>query len=534
MSMTIKKLLIIFCLSNGLFLSSHSFTDDDFFEDDEFSEFEDFVDYLEDHPDVTTRDEDLTPCTVVGILTNPLIGIELQSKLQNDFYIFTHPINTRSLLDEPFATLHFCCYPKNWQLNFWTFYNQTSKGNWTKNGTQISDYLALDNDAFFRDLDEELLPDIDIPRALDLVRIFKIQERRAGIMLGGYWAKGCWNIEFKTPLYYFERNFFLTNQEQRAIERFFNSQDITPLEVDESLIRKHVMSDKVGIGDTRLSFGHVVYDCPSLWLNVGVEATIPTAITFKEGLYGGKFEKNSNHPPFCLFELFKLQMCPPKDLAKIQKIILDFAVAAFDKLPANVLDTGLGNNGHFGLALFAEKHMCFRRFTFRTRAALEYLFPAHEKRFYITTKNREAFKRDYDDCTQADENLAFLNEQLIDTVIPKVFSTTIKPGFIFKFSSMISRKFGCNWEFGLGYDLWWLDREKLGKIKATPTQLANIQIGKGIKPGAYANKIISSVTYATQEDSCNNWCLTLYADRTFLTDGVGHDFNVALRFSRNY
>jgi len=174
-----------------------------------------------------------------------------------------------------------------------------------------------------------------------------------------------------------------------------------------------------------------------------------------------------------------------------------------------------------------------------TRSALEYLCPALDTRFYITKKFSQAFNAfepyttaEGADPAQASVKLAFLNEQLINTLIPKVYQTMIYPGFIFKFTSSIDAILGKRkrWQLGLGVDLWWQDRERLGKIYATPWQINEIRTDIAVKPGAYQNKIFISTNYRGRGDDFD-WCLTIYGDYTFISSGIGKDFNLALRFA---
>jgi len=178
-----------------------------------------------------------------------------------------------------------------------------------------------------------------------------MQERRGGFMLGVAHANGRFNLEFKTPLYYLERNFFVTPEEQEILESFFGPSDPEQ--------QKHFISDRVGFGDTRLTIGFFAVEDDRLQLNVGGEATIPTQIAFKKGLLGSHFKKNSNHPIFNILELFQMVFCEVKDVSQIEAITINFLLSSFDKLSANLLQTSLGNNGHLGLMIFAEKFMQF-------------------------------------------------------------------------------------------------------------------------------------------------------------------------------
>jgi len=501
----------------------------DSFEDYDFDELDIYANMLEEHEGLRA-DGCIDAQGVLDLIADPAT-IDAQSKLQQNLYLHTYNVNQRSLLDMPQFLIHEYCLPQRWQINSWFFYNETTRANFTDEGTNITAYWDLENANFIQNLDQLDLG-VDIPTAIELFGLLKMQERRGGFMFGVAHANGRFNLEFKTPLYYLERNFFVTPAEEKLLEEFFGPSDPEQ--------QKHFISDRIGFGDTRLTLGCFAVEHDRLKLNVGVEATIPTQISFHKGLLGSDFPKNSNHPIFNLLELFQLVFCEVNDPMQIEAISVNFLLSAFDKLSANLLQTSLGNNGHLGLMIFAEKFLHINdRFRVTTRSALEYLCPALDTRFYITKKFRQEFNAfepyttaDGAIADQAPVKLAFLNEQLINTLIPKVYQTMIYPGFIFKFTTCIDSVLGKRkrWKLGVGFDLWWQDRERLGKIYATPWQISQIRTDIAVKPGAYQNKLFISSNYNGRGENFD-WCLTLYGDGTFLSSGIGKDFNLSLRFA---
>jgi hypothetical protein len=505
--------------------------------DDNFDDLDAFTDTLDWHY-VERTALDVTPQMVLDfICADPLL---LQDRLQNDLYLFTFPGNRRrrSLLDYPY-TLHDYTLPcRGLVTNLWFFYNQTSVDNFTEQGTTISSYWNLNDENIIGDID---LIDfgINFPDAVQLFSLLKMQERRNGFMFGAYYlGLDGWNIEAKIPLYYNERNFFLTPDEKMLLENsiLFDEDDSGATDQDE--INKHFVSDGIGIGDTRLSAGLFIIDQENFQLNVGVEMTLPTAAPFIIGLKGSNFPQNSDHPPFDLLQIFQLALGSPPDIQAVKDISIAFISSIFDKLSANLLQVEMGNSGHIGVAGFFENFLPLNnRFEFVTRGAVEYLFPASEKRFYITKKFPQEFtsREPYivpDDPHPAEsaEKLAFLNEQLINTFIPMVFPTTIYPGFLVKFSSELIGNFGDTWQFGIGYDLWWQDKEKLGTIKADSLAISNIRTDIASRPGAFQNKIFGSVNYY-HYGRWFDWYLTAYGDYTVINSGIGKDFTLSFRFT---
>ncbi len=469
--------------------------------------------------------------------------------LQEDLYKRTHPINTRAIHDFPHFYIDTCClFPCSWRFSVQPFFHFTLRGNFTKNSKFIRSYIALDNPNILQQLDE-LNRDsdtgekqFDIPEILGLFEPLKIQERRAGFMFSGEKNLGCWSFWIKAPIIYLERNVFLTDSEKKAIEDadiFDDNDPTTDLEEQQmKFARKHFIGDKIGIGDTRFRFGYNIIDKSENSLTLGGEITLPTAFAFAKGLYGLHFSKNTPNPEFNIFENLQLIFCLDSNLNKVKKNVEEFLLGAIDRLSAIVIEQKLGNGGHIGLAGFARSDLqvtdCL---WFASYGALEYLLPASERRFYIKKKKQSDFiDRNYqcegiddEQCEKLSEaNLAFINQQLIDTLFPKMYETTIFPGFVFKLGAWLNyqTKFI---DFTFGYDLWWQEQEKLGKIKA-PKNVKNIlRTDIAQKPGAMQHKIFSGINYIHKRENYE-WCLGIFADTTFFQFGIGKDFGISLKY----
>lgn len=482
---------------------------------------------------------DITAQDVLDFIAAP--PLLLQDRLQTDLYLYTSPANQRrrSLLDYPFNYLHDYCLPEcGVQGNAWAFANVTLVDNFTKSGTNITDYLNLADENLIRDIDEDDFG-INIPNALELFGFLKMKERRAGFMLGAFGVRDCWNFELRTPFYYNERNFFVTDEEKIRIEssNFFDTEGCgvtTPAELNQ-----HFVSDAFGLGDTRVCLGRFVIDDECVGLNIGALMTFPTAFAFERGLLGGDFDKNSEHCPFDLLSIFQLALGTPPNTELVTQLSIDFLTSAFDKLSANLLQVTMGNGGHIGTGCFFENFLPLNeRFKITTRGEVEYLFPSNERRFYITKKFPAEFAafapyttEDHADPAQAPEKLAFLNMQLIDTFIPKVYPTTIFPGFIVRIASEVTGYFGQTWSLGVGCDFWWQDKERLGAIHATSLQVANICTDIATRPQEFQNKVFSTISYYRKDGDWFDWCLTVYGDYTFYRTGIGKDYTLSFRFT---
>ena len=129
---------------------------------------------------------------------------------------------------------------------------------------------------------------------------------------------------------------------------------------------------------------------------------------------------------------------------------------------------------------------------------------------------------------QEAQQLAFLNQTLIQTVIPSVFSTQIYPGFIFKAATCLSGSIGRRWEVGLGADAWWQSAERFGTIHANAQALNMIRKGIAKRPSAYQAKIMARVMYIFKPRNYDI-ALMLQGDYSVLNRSIGKDFTLALK-----
>ncbi|OQA36308.1 MAG: hypothetical protein BWY54_00118 [Candidatus Dependentiae bacterium ADurb.Bin331] len=445
--------------------------------------------------------------------------------LEQDLYLRTNPPNDRAILDYPAFYFPYCI-PQNWQFTGQLWFNITPRVALFNDEFMLRDYLAFENKNLIAQLDA-LAFDINIPKILSLLGDTEVEERRAALM--GWFARrrGNWYIQWKTPIAYVERNFNLDEQEQAQI-----SQELTALVGDtfdfETFKKEHLISDKLGLGDSRMTAGYTFVEQPLLWLNAGFLATIPTAFAFTKGIFGSHFPKNSTNPPFDLLEILNLVVAG--EIKQVQEIGVTFLLGALDKLSANLLDSEIGNGGHFGLGFFMDKRLYVTpRFSFDTHAEFEYLLPAMEKRFYINRKNPAEFARLLNpDLLECEEDIAFIQQQLIETLFPRVFDTLIFPGVLLKFSTgghiLISPKT----DLIIGYDLWWQQQERLGRIIATGNEEALARREIATKPAAIQNKLFMTATYEHNGDN-GDWCISINVDKTFLSTGIGSDVSASFR-----
>lgn len=468
-------------------------------------------------------------CTPQFIL-NQLLTLKVPDLLKKNFYRYTYPVETRNILDDP-AVQPWFNRAKCATVSVLPFYNQTTAMFFTRNSSLIDSYLAFGDADFIDIIDQAVLIDIDIPEVIELFKPIKLQERRFGLMLGAGMPVSRFYLSAYTPLYYQERNFFLTKAEIDRIQRspFFVDSTGSDEEEARAFLIKHLLSDRVGLGDMRLSCLYNMYNSCSIDLWGGVEFTVPTAVTFHNGILGGTYSKSQAPVTnFNFKRLFELGLCSDQDdmTSKNEAIEMgkDFAIGALDRLTSNLCDRSLGNGGHFGIAPAVDLtwHMCSWA-RFYTKAAIEYLCPKTEDRFYIISKTDSEFDRDYTDPELANANLAFLNQQAINMLYPYVISTKVQPGLLVKYRAEMQLDF-CWVRLVGGYDFWSQQQEKISI--ACPFQ-QKVDLCRGIKPAAYQHKLYGMVDF---QFPCGQMDLRLglRGAGTVASRGIGKDFTAAV------
>ncbi len=559
---------IIFCTTpniNADNITPQNNTSRDITEDDEqfFTDILDdddpFLDDFLSTPAAPFTTRQLDPEIIIKLL----LEVDALRILQEDLFLHTYPLNKQSLLDMPILGDTQCVsFDKN-VSGIDLFWNQTSRSNFTPGKTNLGSYLALQRDSLIdklqNSLDElkELLGNpifnLDIRKIFDLFQNMTVQERRIGGMF--FWMRQWKRFVFhvKVPLYYLERNFSLTNEEQKAVEEEFGASDP---EDQEKLQEEHFISDKFGVGDTRLEVKTLVYESPDFNVYAGTQTTIPTAFPIVKGIIGSTFERPPTFPLFDFDELFDLgcqivEEDDPEIFQALQekafRIVNSFSLGALDRLAANLLDAKLGNDGHLGIGFFVQtksllslliKRRGASNIHLSSKISVEYLFPAHEDRFYIEKDNRQEYKsRDFTDPTKAMENLAFLEQELINKAYLLAFATRVQPGLIFRWSSKMCFQ-GRRWGWTLGSDTWLQGKDRLQTIKIPShckptTTLDRIDEAKAKPILAYRGRLLGGVTYKTKQK--NPWFISLNVDGTLLSgSGIGKDFTAFFKFEKRF
>jgi hypothetical protein len=478
--------------------------------------------------------------------------INLPAILQENLYKRTNPITIRSLLDLPSLQTYYLD-TKNWSISFQPFYNQTSMVYFTKCSRFIRSYIDLTNQNVINELEAALRHTLvvdqvpaalqgHIPMLLGLFHPLTLQQRRLGAMLGLYKEFNRLNISLYIPFYYLENNFFLTQEQRDRISNnpFFSiadegSANSNEEEVDKYFIR-HLLSDRLGVGDTRLNALFSVYDKEKTKVWLGLEATLPTASTFSRGILGGEFDQNPARPEFNIKRIFNLSaLCPREDApqeranAELFTIVQDFLIKTLDRLSTILLNTPLGNYRSTGIGPRLDiQHYFNRCYSMHTVAEYEHFTKHKQHRFFLVRKNSAEFNRDYQNPAQAEANINFLNNQIINTFFPESHEVEVRPGALFKFrhSIICDKEY---WHASLGFDYWHQQAEKVGFV---PEFLDKI---RGLKAEAQQGKLFGTIgSYGTSIGNRIAWSILLTGDFTVFNKGIGRDFTLGLRFGMDF
>lgn len=492
------------------------------------------------------------PDVIVPIL---IAQADILQILQESLFLHTNTLNKRPLLDRPlfedFVRVYIC---EAGFVGMQLFASMMSRGNFTKNSTDMDSYLALQEPSLITKLEDvvaKLKPlfanpadNIDITRLLSLFKPMTVQERAGGAMLfgGKYWDNN--RLMIQIPFYYFERNFSLTDEERLLVEAEFGK--LGPKEQEE-FQKNHMISDKVGFGDMRIQFDTCLVNKEYSTLYGGVFTTLPTAFAINQGMLGRSFPKPCTFPSFSFTELFDLALNPtPANQEKAFTILSDFLLGAVDRMAANLLDTSLGNGGHLGIGGYLTLDIPFSRWfeglnahntIFENRISLEYYFPNTEKRFFTNKINPKLFDPSLFinplspviDPIKAAKNLAFLESEFVQRLYLRAFSVSIHPRPIFRYISKISY-LGDALIATAGLDSWLQGVNGISPINYQSIQ-DQVCFSKVYPPIAYQIDLFGSISY-NSGDNHKGWLFTISGDYTLFKKGIGKLWGLAFGIER--
>ena len=483
-----------------------------------------------------------------------LVELDAIRLLQQSLFCHTNPLRVRSLLDYPdFLPITLSPCGKEWTFGAQVFFNATPRCVFDKNSTGIASYLAIQSPTLLEQLNKcasivtSFLP--FAPNALlSLFKNTTINERRTGFMFHMQREWCDFRFRIMTPFYYLERNFFLTECERAAIEQVLGR---ASEEETELFAKRHLISDKLGVGDTRLTFDKRVFTSENFDLTLGVLATLPTAFMVGRSFLGSNFTKVEQRPVLDIEKLFMQLQGSKAEKAAAQESAKKFALGILDNLSANLLTTGLGNNKHLGVGAYYETNTRLQKFIklpwacnfkIRSRVSLEYLLPKTENRWFVECSNKALFDAlDLNDRTTAEiveqiktdpayaqAVLNLLEAQLVDRLYPFAFNAQVNPGIILRSTGKLLYEVE-KWGFFIGSDFWFTSSETIKKVQvcaAGDNRPPNINIKKAELGRAYESKVVGGAFWKI--DRCNHqWLLSLNGDCSTWGSGIGRNFTIS-------
>jgi len=482
------------------------------------------------------------PATIVDILN----GFGIIDLLKQSFFKRANTLAWRNPLDYTLVERVPYHQEEPWRAGLFIWADKTPNCNYTKSGTQLKDYLALFEETVIQAI-EEGFKNQDVltfdPRVIfEVVQDMRIEDRTAGFMLYGMrqWEK--LQLRIYAPLYYHERNFFLTETQLDTIKFELNQSS------DDSFRQEHAISDRFGLGDTRIEAAFTVCEKPAINCYAGVQFTLPTAFTMFKGWNGTLFPKPCCYPevPFDVVWQAVIDAIngtiTQVQILRVQAIAEAFFLGATDRLAANLLDPQLGNGGHIGLGGFACTEspiyeFCARDTIFKgswiNRWYLEFLLPNTQKRFFIAKHNAALFdEHDFTNNDEAAENLLFLQNEIVNKFNLIAFNTYVQPQAIFRWTSMINHASDAlNVYYGANF--WVQGHDYLGSIRGPLETIATLDKRKSIPPMAYQFKALAGLSYSWKEDDAIV-TVAIDGDATVLKSGIGRDYMLALRVDASF
>jgi len=520
------------------------------------------VDFNFDDPDINAIIDDpninynVTRQTDQQDVITLLLEVGAIDLLKQFLFKRTNPLNSRSLLDYPLFVRY--DRPKH-RIGIDLFFNKTNRMYFNHKSSNIDSYLNITNPDFIAALENvftklgQLAPDFD-PQFFStlplLFETFTVEERRLGLMIFGTRQCSKGQLSIFAPWYYLERNYFVGPQQETLIrETLADAQQsvagMPPQPVNNTsevaFQEQYLISDKLGIGDTRVMFDWPMVEERDWEMRLGIFSTVPTAFAFAKGLKGDHFSPPYPRPEINLLDIIN-EALNATDFT--ETAIFDFLLGSLSNLSAMLLEAPLGNGGHLGLGVYLKNITPLRTWlsqrwaryiTWNSFMSVEYQFPAQETRFFITQNDAEAFAQQNfssDDPIQVNCNFNFLTNKIVERFYPYALPVRILPGFIFRSSSRFTyekKRRG----FSLGTDTYLRTAERIRDVKICTDLDTPLNRRVASKPLVYMSKIFATVFWKLKQPG-RLWFLSLNLDTTWSTSGIGPDYMATFKFDVNF
>ena len=235
------------------------------------------------------------------VILNALLSVNAIAILEQNLYLKSNPLHSRDILDSPLFDPHPSFYDDDSVVGFHSFFTQMVDCDYTRDKHYLKSYIALSEQTLIDALENSVANvkdlfatdafNFNIKEVFDLFKYATIEERRLGIMAHMQRRWKHFNFLLFFPIYYKQYNFQFTSKEKKLIEKEFGNSD-------PKFAKDHLIADALGLGDTRIEFDGSVYRSKKAEFRVGLMATLPTAWSFKKGIYGSYFPKKCSQPLF--------------------------------------------------------------------------------------------------------------------------------------------------------------------------------------------------------------------------------------------
>lgn len=434
------------------------------------------------------------------------------------------------------------------------FATQISSGNYFKEEQHLKNYIDLEQKNLITVLDELQATldgdNITFPNLVPVLELFhtvKVQERKVGFMFSYYnssqYQEYFWSI--RAPFMYQERNFYLTPAEQDAIEQepLFQGSQIDFI----AFAKEHLISDKIGIGDTKITIHKCTQNKSDHSFKIGFEVTLPTAFAFKNGILGNYFDKKK---AAWTIDLHKDIIEPiaeaqdnadKKDLLYAQVVTYGtaFGQAVLDRLSTLLLEKNLGNERHVALGLSTiTKYNFTDTITLISYLLVEQQLPGYERRFIkkfadvgsleTIVANIEAINNLPDgaekDASSAAE-LAKINTKLEEYFFPTAYKLVILPGISLTANTTISLV-RPRMTYFFSSDMWYQKKDTFLSVGTDDSTKKSLDISGARKSDSYQTRMCVGIQSTLKEDQ--KWYYGCKVSFPMMNVGIGGETSISI------
>lgn len=331
------------------------------------------------------------------------------------------------------------------------------------------------------------LDDLDgLLKVLPFIDKMTVQEHKIGGMLQANIVDGRWVLQIETLLMLAERNFWAKSKSDRKA--------LLDALGDDGVSKSYRM--RFGWGDTRVRLGYKISDSEVVKAVTGATVIFPTSRFFRK----------------------KPRSIVSTKVGDSRKQLID------DLLDMNrqlMIEPKLGT-GHWGVGWFLDTrlHLIPDKLDFWSRLSFDYLFPGDEYRYMPSTQPI---------------SLKLLGQLTASDTVPEGFPVgnlfpclakgRVTPGNIFNATFGFDWKFSKNWTFGLGYDFYSQQAEKIKNVSAPNVDASLLSVNDAIASKIIQHKIFGGVYYTKKGESVD-WNFGLGGDMTFSSHGGPRDWTV--------